>query len=171
MLDLQTLVMDNFRSYVGEHTFEFPKEPGLYGLFGLNLDKPRLGPNGTGKSTMLDAVYWVLYGATTRGLRGTDVISWGQKTCSVKLTLNVGGQVSTVYRRQAPNDLKLDGRPCEQEAITKYIRLAPEAFLHAVMFPQFGDSFFDMSAGAKLNLFSEILKLDYWLDRAFAGER
>ena len=46
------------------------------------------------------------------------------------------------------------------------MRIGPQAFTYAVLIPQFGDAFFDLSAGDKLTLFSQIMELDYWLDRS-----
>ncbi len=171
MFDLHSITMVNFKSYAGEHSFEFPTAPGLYGLTGLNLAVPRLGPNGTGKSTLLDAIYWVLYGKTSRGLKGVDVITWwGQKTCSVKLALTVGDQRSIIYRSQSPNKLTLDDNVCDQKEIQEYLRITPEAFLYAVMIPQFGDAFFDINPTAKLHLFSDILELKHWVERSKIAE-
>src|SRR6516164_10253421 len=57
----------NFKSYRGTHKFTFPQDPGLYLITGKNLIQPRLGSNGVGKSTLLDAIFWALYGRTPRG--------------------------------------------------------------------------------------------------------
>jgi hypothetical protein len=40
------------------------------------------------------------------------------------------------------------------------IREAAEAFTYAVMAPQFGDAFFDLTPAAKLTLFSQIMQLE-----------
>lgn len=166
MFDFKQIVLKNFRSFRGEHSFVFPTEAGLYNLTGKNLDNERLDANGIGKSTFLDSIYWCLYGTTIRGLRGGDVITWGETTVSVELTLIVGDDTSIIKRTQAPNSLTLNGKPCDQDQINKYVRMTPKAFLYAVIVPQFGESFLDLAPTAKLTLFSQIMGLEYWLDKS-----
>lgn len=163
---IESVSLTNFRSYRGTHTFTFPLESGLYALTGHNLDNPRLGRNGAGKSTFLDAISWCLYGRTTRGLKAGDVVAWGESSCSVCATLNVAGTTLNIARTQSPNSLTLNGKTVTEVDIG----LTLEAFLHSVIMPQFGESFFDLSPTAKLTLFSEIMELDYWLYKSKAAD-
>ena len=166
MFDIHQIWLDNFKSFRGKHTFRFPEETGLYFVTGKNEDSPRLGANGIGKSTLLDAIYWCLYGRTLRGLKANDVITWDEKTCTVSLTMQVGEIPFKVTRGQSPNYLSIDGVKVEQEAVNDLIRLTPEAFVYGVMLPQFGQSFFELKPADKLTLFSQIMGLDYWLERS-----
>lgn len=177
MFSIERVELTNFRSYVGTHIFELPTKSGLYNLTGKNLLEPTLGSNGSGKSTLLDAIYWCLFGRTTRGLKASDVVSWGQKTAAVTVTLTVGDKRALVSRTQSPNGLTLtdggatSGHPIDQDALEKYLRLTPVAFLYSVILPQFGDAFFDLAPSAKLTLFSDIMGLDYWLERSQAADK
>lgn len=170
MFDIESAELVNFRSYVGKHFFSFPTANGLYSVTGNNLVNPRLEANGVGKSTLLDAIFWCFYGHTTRGLRSGDVISYGQKHCSVTVNITIGTVKTIIKRTQSPNSLTLEqdgkGRPVEQDAVTKALRLSPEAFLHSVMLSQFGDSFLNLTPTNKLALFSQIMDLDYWLEKS-----
>lgn len=166
MLKIESVKLTNFRSFAGEHFFEFPKAPGLYCVTGLNLDNPRLSSNGCGKSSLLEAVFLAIYGKTTRSLKGGDVVTWGAKSCSVTTTIAINDKTYVIERRQSPNSLTLDGKPVDQETINKAVRLGPEAFCYAVILPQFGSSFFDLTPANKLTLFSEIMELDYWLEKS-----
>lgn len=163
---LKNIALTNFRSFAGEHYFEFPTTPGLYNITGENKDNPRLGRNGIGKSSLLEAAFWCLFGKTTRSLKGTDIITWGAKSCSVTVNVSINDKIYKIERKQSPNSLELDGKPVDQEAIQKAIRLGPEAFSYAVILPQFGDSFFDLTPSNKLALFSEIMELDFWLEKS-----
>jgi len=171
MFFINTITIENFKSYVGVHTFEFPTEPGLYFITGNNETDPQLGSNGAGKSTLLDAICWGLYGVTSRGLRASDIISWGQKSASVSITLTVRDSAFTVARTQSPNSLTIEysdgkGKPLEQDELNKELRLSLKSFLYSVMFSQFGETFFDLSPSKKIELFSEIMDLDFWLDKS-----
>lgn len=166
MFNILSVRLVNFRSYNGAHNFKFPDKPGLYLLTGRNDVNPRLGANGTGKSTLLDAIFWCLYGRTTRGLKASDVITWGKKTANVSVTLCVGEHQYQIERVQNPNGLTLDERPIDQLELNKTIRLTPDQFEIAVMLPQFGESFFDLKPEAKLKLFTDIMGLDFWIDKS-----
>ncbi len=166
MFDILRVILTNFKSYRGTHTFYLPVAVGLYSLTGRNEVNPYLEANAAGKSTLLDSIYWCFYGRTSRGLKAGDVVTWGESTCSVSVDANIAGQHLTTTRTQNPNNLTLLDKVVSQEQLQKHLRLGPEAFGYAVMLPQFGNSFFDLAPTAKLNLFSEIMELDYWLDKS-----
>lgn len=164
MFQLKKLSLVNFRSYRGTHEFEFPLSCGLYFLTGIN--NVELGSNGAGKSTLLDAIVWALYGRTARGLKGPEVVNWAASGCSVTLELTVVTELYTVTRTQRPNSLSLNGRAVDQDELQKHIRLNCEAFLYSVTNTQFGESFLALSPSAKLSLFSDIMGLDFWLEKS-----
>ena len=166
MFDILKIELEDFKSYVGAHSFKFPSKAGLYHLTGLNKKRKRLGPNGAGKTSLLDGIKWCLYGSTTRHLRSTDVVTWGKKSCAVTVKLNIDGREEVISRTHGPISLKLNGQLVEQHAINKLLRLNEEAFTYSVIIPQFGKSFFDLSPTQKLTVFSQIMELDFWLDKS-----
>lgn len=165
--NIHKLTLSNFRSYKGTHKFTLPIENGLYYLTGKNLLEPTLGANGAGKSTLLDAITWALYGRTTRGLKATDVLTWhGAASAQVTVELAVGDQELVIKRSQKPNNLTVNDKPVDQKELETFIRLNYAAFTHTVLNPQFGESFFSMSASDKLALFSDFMGLNLWLEKA-----
>ena len=76
----------------------------------------------------------------------------------------VGDQKYIIKRTQNPNSLTLDEKPVDD--VTKLIRMNEAAFDYAVMLPQFGTSFFDLTPANKLSLFTEILGLDFWMAKS-----
>lgn len=170
MYGITKIDLEDFRSFRGKHTYTFPTEPGLYAITGKNLKNPGLGPNGIGKSSLLEAIRWCNYGHTSRGLKAGDIVNYDAKSCSVTVEQNIAGELLTVCRTQSPNSLRLNGTTVDQQTLEKHLRLGPQAYDYAVMFPQFGDAFFDKSPGDKLAVFSEIMELDYWLERSKAAD-
>ena len=166
MFNLINIKISNFRSYRGEHVFEFPTVSGLYFLTGKNLAEPSLGSNGSGKSTLLDAIVWCLYGRTMRGLKSNEIVSWGGSGCSVTLDLTVGDNDLTIKRTHKPISLSINGDPVDQTELEKHIRLNYDSFLHSVIDAQFGQPFLSLLPSAKLDLFSDILNLNYWLEQS-----
>ncbi|MDJ0953351.1 MAG: SMC family ATPase [Acidimicrobiia bacterium] len=78
------LRLRNFRSYAGEHTFEFA-ERSLVGI---------VGPIGSGKSSILDAIVFALYGRTPRVATATKtLINQRSADASVALRFEVEGEL------------------------------------------------------------------------------
>jgi DNA repair exonuclease SbcCD ATPase subunit len=83
-MELKTLRIKNFLG-IGYAVVNFDKK-GLTLIEGKNNDSPSSVSNGAGKSSIFEALYWVLFGKTKRGLTGNDVINrTAKKNCSVDL--------------------------------------------------------------------------------------
>lgn len=151
---------------MGTHRWVFHEAAGLYQLTGNNLDNPKLGRNGVGKSSLLDAILWCDYGKTSRGLRANEIITRGicSGPCSVVVEHVVRDQRLVIKRTQNPNSLTLNGEITDQIALTKALGRNYESFCYSGIIPQGKDMFFDLSPANKLSLFSEIMELDYWLE-------
>jgi DNA repair exonuclease SbcCD ATPase subunit len=166
MFSIEKIILENFKSFKGSHTFIFPTESGLYFIQGRNDAEPSLGGNGTGKSTVLDAIVWCLYGQTTRGLRAGEIITRGEGSASVEAHLTVNNEIIVVRRSQNPNSLTLGSRTVVQGDLLKALRLSQQAFTFSVIFPQKGDWFFELKPSEKLTLFSQIMNLEFWLEQS-----
>ena len=71
-----SLTITNFGPFRETQKFEFPREPGLYFMWGENQHEPRLEANGAGKSKLWEALVWVIFGKTSRGLKAGDAANW-----------------------------------------------------------------------------------------------
>ena len=60
---------------------------GLVLIQGINKDDASAQSNGSGKSTIPDAISWCLYGVTARGESGDDIINNNRKSASVVVDL------------------------------------------------------------------------------------
>ena len=96
MVQFDRVTLKNFMSFQDE-TFEDLGEPGLTLVEGRNLDEG--GSNGSGKSTMWDAISWAMFGQTVRGLKNEEIINRkAGKGCSVCVFLKHNGFEYTVAR-------------------------------------------------------------------------
>ncbi|WP_019499355.1 AAA family ATPase [Pseudanabaena sp. PCC 6802] len=104
---LISLRLENFRQHKSTEV-HFPS-----GLTGI------LGANGSGKSTILEAIAWVLYGNQAGVTRGeTDTLIWrlapGKSSAIAELTFAFNGQTYTVKRSQSSSkstaELRHDGK-------------------------------------------------------------
>lgn len=74
---------------------------GLMLIEGVNQDDPSARSNGAGKSSIVDALSWCLYGKTARGVSGGDVVNKkAGKGCSVTLRINDSGTEYIVVRER-----------------------------------------------------------------------
>lgn len=64
------------------------------------------GPTGSGKSTLMDAIPWILYGKTAKGGAVDEVRNWGSKDTTGRVQIEINGQPLLVTRvRGSSNDL------------------------------------------------------------------
>lgn len=117
-----TLEAQNFLSIGPDFKVEF--EDGLILVTGENMDAPKADSNGAGKSAILEAIVWCLWGKTIRDLKSDEVINERVgKNCFVRLQLVDGKKEYTIFRcrklhgRDKANDLEvwIDG---EEETLT-----------------------------------------------------
>ena len=81
-----TLCVRNFLS-IGELELNLDNR-GLVLICGKNLDNPSLNNNGSGKSSILESIIYVLYGKTLRGLSGDSIVNQkSEKNTVVSLDL------------------------------------------------------------------------------------
>jgi len=135
-----------------------------------------IGPNGSGKTTILEAISWALYGAPA--VRGTnDTIrskaSEGGAKVSVNLTFELGGSIYRAVRtldgsgRSGGAVLEVDGRPLRSgmsevsEAITKLLGMDYRAFFTSFFTNQKAIEFMAALDGrARANAISKMLGYD-----------
>lgn len=72
---------------------------GLQLVQGSNEDDSSASSNGAGKSSLVDAICWALYGLTAREVKGDAVINLGaKKECSVSITVSSGDSQYRITR-------------------------------------------------------------------------
>jgi DNA repair exonuclease SbcCD ATPase subunit len=83
---------------------------GLVLVQGENHDNPAASSNGAGKSSLVDAICWALYGETARGADGVSAIRAGAKEARVALTLEDedSGAVYVVTRSRSKSKTLLE---------------------------------------------------------------
>ena len=91
------IVIENFMS-IGYDESGFTMEldkTGLVNIIGKNLDDSSAGSNGSGKSSIAEAICWGLFGKTAKGVSGDEVVN--------KLTKN--GTSVTIYLENEHGDV------------------------------------------------------------------
>lgn len=174
-MKLHRITITNFRSFKGEQTFRFPDQPGLYFMQGVNEAEPRLEANGAGKTTIWEALTWVLFGKTSRGLKAGDVCNWDAgKGTKVELAFDEGDNLSlqVMTRTWSPNSWTLqdlfgnttDLTRDQSNPVLARLKLDFSPFLNSILTAQGQPMFLDQKHDVKAALFSDVMGLDRWLD-------
>ena len=168
-----SLTITNFGPFKGTQVFEFPRDPGLYFLWGDNREEPRLEANGAGKSKLWQALVWCIFGKTSNGLKAGDTANWeaGKGTevrfgfCDdngiPEFIVRTWGPISWTHHDLFGNvhDLAKDSNP-----FMARLKLEMAPFLNSVLMAQGEPLFLDLKAEAKAALFASVMNLDRWLD-------
>lgn len=171
-LQFHWLAVQGFRSFREVQDFGLASDPGLVLVTGENLVEPDLGANGVGKSSLFEALYWVLFGKTSVNLRAGDVANWeGDPQCAVQLGFTREDVKHEVLRTWSPNVLRLDGEEVTQQRVEEVLGMSESVFLHAIFHAQFLPQFADQQPGAQLELFSEVLGLHVWEEATLLAQR
>jgi DNA repair exonuclease SbcCD ATPase subunit len=164
-MQLLSIDLSNFGSYE-KLEFDFTD-------LGLSLVS---GPTGSGKSTLQDGPYWVMFGETAKGGNVDEVRSWftSEPTVGI-LALEVDGKILTITRirgTQSQNDLYWSesdtvyrGKDMSetQKLMETRLRVQAESFAAATYFNEFSPagSFFLNKAKERRSLFDKLVDLNF----------
>lgn len=80
---------------------------GLVLIQGVNAGDSSAASNGAGKSTLMNSLMWCIYGETSQGVKGDDVLSTGhEKNCRVKVTIEDEGKRYAIIRHRKHKEFK-----------------------------------------------------------------
>jgi len=148
VLEFTKLTIRNFLSYSDYKTVIPLANLGVIRLEGNNLDNPSAASNMSGKSAILDALSWVLWKKTLRGLKGNAIVHRARKRdCAVSLLFSRGDASYEVRRycshAKYGNSLHLyrDSVPLHsrhldrtQQVLEEILGLSYAQFCHCVIF-------------------------------------
>lgn len=160
--------IQNFFS-IGNIILELDQYSGVILVKGENIDIP--GSNGSGKSSIFDAICWGLFGKSIRKSTEESMVRYGTEECFVKLTLSDGSEIT---RTRKPTSLSfvVDGTPRTQESasetqkeIEKHIKSSYKTFLSSSVFGQHNNiNLLDASPEMKRTIIRSFLPLEEVFD-------
>lgn len=165
-INFQEVGMENFGPYI---------EPMIHTFTNDTLTM-MVGPNGIGKTLSLEAIPYTLYGATSKGVRGEDLINnVVGKNCKtwLKFTINDRQYIVTRYQKYTKmgntvilNDNGVDTKSGHREVVPEIERLIcpQKTFMNTLMFGQKVKDFFtDLVDSDKKEIFRKILRLEQYI--------
>ncbi len=124
------------------------------------------GPTGSGKSTLCDAIPWILFGKTAKGGNADEVLSWGKKVTTVGIM--VMSDDTVIHRERNPNDLYINdfrGKDMSdtQKSINTFLGFDYNTYLAGAYFHEFSATaqFFIANAKNRRALIEQIADLEF----------
>lgn len=171
-ITLERINLQGFKSFSVNTDINLTTQAGLKFIGGDNQVNPALGANGSGKSSIFDAIFWCLYGESVRGKKTAELISRGQTKTIVTTIWKVDDKYHAITRMGPPNRLLLDNSVAKQADVEELIGLSKDRFLQSVIFGQAMPLFYDLSIPERGELLDEILDLGLWLKLSdYAGKQ
>jgi len=161
----------NFLS-IGEEPIEidFTKLGNIVNIKGCNVDAGEGSSNGAGKSTIINALVYGLYGKLIKGLSHKEAINVRSKK---GLEVEVHWDDYKVIRKRAPDrlqlwkgdeDISLGGIPATDDLIHNIVKLNHNSFINVACFGQHNNhNFLSCTAAEKRQIAENLLNLDKYL--------
>lgn len=159
-MKIQSVALTNFGSYKNL-SFDFENQ-------GLTLIQ---GATGAGKSTLMDAIPWILFGTTAKGGKVDEIHSWNSEGPTLGMVTIRGLHSDIVIRRsRSPSDLTLKyseesirGKDVAdtQKLINQKLGFDAETYLAAAYFHEFSQTaqFFTTTAKSRRETLEQIVDL------------
>jgi DNA repair exonuclease SbcCD ATPase subunit len=182
MIHLRDLTVKNFMS-VGNTTqgIDFDRSD-LTLVLGENLDMGGDGSrNGTGKTTIINALSYALYGQALSNIRKDNLVNkTNAKHMLTSLDFSVGGQNYRIERGRKPNVLRFyvndehqaaqdeaqgDSRET-QEAIERVLGMSHDMFQHIVALNTYTPPFLSLKANEQRTIIEQLLGITLLSERA-----
>ena len=182
MIEIRNLTVRNFMS-VGNATqaIDFDRTD-LTLVLGENLDMGGDGSrNGTGKTTIINALSYALYGQALSNIRKDNLVNkTNSKGMMVSLNFAVGGQDYRIERGRKPNVLKFYVNNKEQQAtdeaqgdsretqneIERIMNMSHDMFKHVLALNTYTEPFLSLKANDQRNIIEQLLGITLLSERA-----
>ena len=182
MIKIEKLTVKNFMS-VGNATqaIDFDRQD-LTLVLGENLDLGGDGSrNGTGKTTIINALSYALYGTALTNIRRDNLINkTNSKSMLVSLDFNINGRDYRIERGRKPNVLKFyvnneeqaaddnsqgDSRET-QDAIESALGMSHDMFRHVLALNTYTEPFLSLKANDQRGIIEQLLGITMLSERA-----
>jgi len=156
-----SLRVKNFGSFK-EAEYQF--QDGLTLVTGENNDVEG-SSNGSGKSMFfVDALTWLLYGTTCRGMMHGNIVRYGEKEAEVEGNFIINNKKINLIRKRfgTTTTIHLDGVPVALDTFGHIAGMQYDAFSSSVLYPQSQPGFIERTDSSRKDILTSILDLYRW---------
>lgn len=154
-MNFKNVKISNFMS-LGEVDLDLSKV-GLHLVLGSNRDSESFDSNGSGKSSIFDAIVWALYGEILRKVSIDNLVRNGEDNCKVSVDIDTGTEIVNITRERSLSNSKSylevrdsagkllfpsDSITAMQESINTFLGLDFKTFTNSVYFGKGLSQFF-----------------------------
>lgn len=163
-MKIHKITIQGFKSFTKEQILDLNKiEAGLSFISGDNQAEPSLGANGTGKSSIWEALTFAFFGKTSTNIKAGDIKNWQTADkCKVSVEFTQQDVLYTLLRTWNPNSLKLNTETVSQDRLEEILGMNFASFIYSIFISQQADKFVDLAPVDKMDLFSNVLDLEKW---------
>jgi DNA repair exonuclease SbcCD ATPase subunit len=169
-ISLEKITIKNFLIY-GNREQEVSLNQGINLVLGLDKSKDR--SNGSGKSSLLEAISFALFGKTIKPIKKSEIPNWtNQRDCEVSLMFSIGEDSFLIKRGINPNKLEVyvngnmiplssNVKDYQQELEDKILGMNFKTFCNIVYHnPNLAFSFFNSPAAQKREFLENLFNLE-----------
>lgn len=150
---------------------------GLVLVSGENLDDPNFKSNGAGKTNLHESISWVLYGRTTKGLKGDEVLHKRvKKNCMVSLDIEDDtGDLYSIVRGRKHKEYKnsvlvfkggtnITGKSDKDtnEFIESLIQMSYDVFTATILYSSSSFKFTSSTDAEMKKSLDNMLNMEFW---------
>lgn len=147
-MKLINLQMTNFMPF---KSAKVKFQGGITQIIGRNYADKNAYSNGAGKSAIMEAIIWCLFGKTLRDMGTNDVITFGEKMAKVELELEHNGKIIKIER------IKKYGETSKVKGLEQIGELDFSLFRLGAVFDKDSVSFVSAPAGEKQRILSKFI--------------
>jgi len=165
-MKINSVKIENFLS-IKKVDLDFDKFDGLVNIVGKNRDTSPTSSNGAGKSSVIEAIVFALFGKTIRKTSEKSVVNFYTKG-KCKVTLKVNDNVEICRTKKPPSLIvTVDGKPQTKEGIQQtqaflesHLNISYNVFLASIVFGQQNDmNFLTATAEEKRSIIQNFLNI------------
>jgi len=168
-MKILSLCVENFRS-IERVELEFPDEGNVYVITGKNLDVPNVCSNGSGKTSLMGAIFYSLFNQSIWKSSIESLYREGKFSPKIKLKFSLDGKICDLVKEPRQMKIQLNGETLNfdtfkdaQKFLQQFVGMTPKNFSKSVFVTEDWESFVDQMPYERIQTLTELFGLNVFL--------